>query len=142
MKRDNSLCSGYSLLPIPCSLFFSTPASRELQLDAVQPAEQGDGDALGVEEALGHGLHLGGIHRVDARDDFVGGEELGKYISWRARLAMREFELSSPMQDVALQLVLGAGQFFGGERRLPSACGTRPESGRLPSSALPAEVPA
>ncbi len=41
-----------------------------------------------------------------------------KYISWRARLAMRELELSRAQQDIALELVFGAGQFIQGERCL------------------------
>jgi len=72
----------------------------------VRRPKQRDGDAFGVKEALGHGLHLGGFHFVDAGNDLVHGEELvGTLHLLAGQVAMRAFELSRPSR-CSLELVL------------------------------------
>ena len=58
-------------------LLSSTHQPSSAQLDAIQAAEQGDGDAIGVEKSLSHTLHLSGIHGVDAGDKSTHTETIG-----------------------------------------------------------------
>ena len=85
----------------------------------VEAAEEGDGDAVGNEEALGHGLDLVGGDGFDADDDFVGGEELVEVHLLAGEVGHARVGAFEAHEDVALELILGAGEFFVAERDLP-----------------------
>jgi hypothetical protein len=77
------------------------------------------------------------IHLVNARNHLVGTEKnWWKYISCRARLAMRAFELSRPSRMLPFSWSL-ARVSSSPQRDPPSGCGTPPESGPPPPAPCP-----
>ena len=73
----------------------------------------------GIEEALGHGLDLRGCDGVDAGDDLFGGEELVEVHLLPREVGHARVRAFEAHEDVAFELIFGAGEFFVGERSLP-----------------------
>src|SRR3954451_7338530 len=88
------------------------------QLDSVEAAEEGDGDAVSNEETFGHSLNLLGSYGFNAGDDFFGCEELVEVHLLPGKVGHAGVGAFKSHQDVALELVLAASQFFFAERIL------------------------
>src|SRR2546428_1716459 len=81
----------------------STGEAGAVEGEAVEGAEDRDGDLAGLEILAGEGLELLAGDGFDAGEDFVEREETSKISSWRARLDMRELVDSSESMSEPLR---------------------------------------
>src|ERR1035437_9935557 len=101
--------------PSPC---LPTHQTRPPQLDPIQATQQCDGDAGRVKELLRHGLYLGRVHCADAGDDLINSNELVEVHLLARQVGHARIGALHPQQDVALDLILGAGQLFHAQQLL------------------------
>src|SRR5215472_14698441 len=97
----------------------SLPSAHQplpVQLDSIQAPKQRDRDLAWIEEALCHRLNLCRRNGIDFGDDLVCTEELAEVNLLPRQVGHARVRAFQAHQDVALELVLGAGQFFVAER--------------------------
>ena len=85
------------------------------EFEFVEAAEEGDGDAVGVEEGLGLLLNLVGGNGIEAVEDFFDGEEVVEVHFLPGEIGHAGGGAFEAEEDVALDLLLGAAELFGGE---------------------------
>lgn len=95
------------------------PSADELaavEVEAVEAAEQGESDTVGVKEGGGHFPDLLFSDAFDAGDDFVEVEESLEIHLLTREVGHARHGTFKREQEIALELVLGAAQFAGLER--------------------------
>ena len=97
---------------------YSADETRTRQLDPIEPSEQSHRDLFRVEELLGSLLDLLGGYSVDVGDDLVAREEVAEINLLACEVGHARARAFEAHEDVALELVLGAGQFLFAERLL------------------------
>ena len=85
------------------------------EFEFVEAAEEGDGDAVGEEEGAGLLLDLIGGDGIEAVEDFFDGEEVLEVHLLAGEVGHAGGGGFEAEEDVALDLLLGAVELFGGE---------------------------